>query len=130
MVWHPLENNVVCAGGDDCNVFFYDIRQAHSTSVIQAHSQPIQAISFNPVERYLFATASDDKTIGLWDQRNTSRPLHSLVGHKGSVNVIQWSPFSTCILASGSSDCRVHLWDISQVRGIELLLRLGRQGTS
>lgn len=103
-------------GCDDCNVYLYDTRLAHWSDMIKAHNRPVLALAFHPVERFLLATASQDHTIALWDQRNLSNPVHSLVGHRGSVSSIEWSPFSTCVLASGSSDCRVNIWDISKVR--------------
>ena len=108
-------------------MYFYDKRQAHSTNILQAHTQSLNVIAFNPVERFLFATASNDHTISLWDYRSLGRPIHSLVGHYNHVTSLQWSPFSTCILASGSDDCRVNLWDISKVdflSSIEIMNRL------
>lgn len=100
-------------------MFFYDLREAHSAFFFQAHSREVNAISFNPVERYLFATASKDHTIALWDQRNPGKPLHSLMGHLDSVTGLSWNPFSACVLESHSVDRRVYIWDLSKERVFE-----------
>lgn len=75
----------------------------------------MNVISFNPVERYLFATASSDQTIALWDHRNLSKPIHSLIGHKGEIYSCCWSTFNPQILASAGVDRRVNIWDLSRV---------------
>ena len=101
--------------GDDAHVLFYDVRQAASVASLAAHAKEVNAVAFNPVEQFLFATASSDATVALWDHRNTSRALHSLVGHKAEVYSLAWSPASACVLASAGVDRRVNLWDISRV---------------
>ena len=107
---------MLAACGDDARVLFYDIRQAASVGSLTAHSKEVNAVAFNPVEQFLFATGSSDTTVALWDHRNTSRPLHALVGHKAEVYSLAWSPSSACVLASAGVDRRVNLWDISRVR--------------
>lgn len=115
VAWHPHDPTVLAACGDDSTVFFYDTRLAQSVASFQASKQEVNTIAFNPVEKYLFATGSSDNTVALWDYRNLSMPLHSLVGHKGEVYSCAWSPFNPHILASAGVDRRVNLWDISRV---------------
>ena len=115
MAWHPHDSNILGVCGDDCNVIFYDTREAHSVLFFQAHAQSVRSLVFNPVERFLFATACDDGTLSFWDQRATTKPLHSLAAHTGAATGLAWSPFNACILASYGVDRRVNLWDISRV---------------
>ena len=115
MAWHPFDSNVLASCGDDSRVFFYDVRQASSVASLQAHSKEVNSIACNPVERNLFATASSDHTVALWDHRNTSKPLHSLRGHTAEVYSLMWSPSNPTILASAGVDRRVNLWDLSRV---------------
>jgi len=61
------------------------------------------------------ATASADKTIGLWDLRNLKDKLHSLEGHLDAVTSLAWHPTEEAILGSGSYDRRVIFWDLSRV---------------
>lgn len=116
MSWHPHDRHVLAACGDDQKVYFYDCRLARSITSLEAHKQEVNVISFNPVEKYLFATASNDQTVALWDYRNLESPLHSLVGHKGEIFSCTWNTANPHILASAGVDRRVHIWDISRVR--------------
>ncbi len=61
------------------------------------------------------ATASADKTIGVWDLRNFEKPLHSLQAHRSDVIGLQWHPQDAAILASSSYDRRILLWDLSKI---------------
>ncbi len=73
-------------------------------------------MDWNPFNDWLYATASDDKSVGLWDLRNPSRRVHSLLAHQSQVYKVQWNPHNQAILASGSADRKVVIWDLSQVR--------------
>lgn len=96
-------------------VHFYDIRQEAATNVLKAHEEPANSISFNPHSQYLYATACNDASIGVWDLRFPNTRLHSLLGHSNSVQSLEWSPFYSQILMSGSDDRRILLWDISRI---------------
>ena len=101
--------------GDDCCVLFYDIRQRRSASRLRAHEKEVNTVQFHPQERYLFATASSDATLALWDHRNLSAPLHVLRGHKAEIFSAAWNPANKNLIASSGVDRRVMLWDLSRV---------------
>ena len=107
-------------------MFIYDTRCERSVHSFIAHPQEVNVISFNPVERYLFATASSDQTISLWDHRNLSKPIHSLIGHKGEIYSCCWSTFNPQILASAGVDRRVNLWDLSRVNNYRNEMNVNR----
>ena len=115
VAWHSADEHVLASCGDDCTVFFYDIRQKKSVARLQAHAKEVNTIQFHPQERFLFVTASSDATLSLWDQRNTSQPLHGLKGHSAEIFSAAWNPINPNILASAGVDRRVHLWDLSRV---------------
>ena len=119
--YHPLHKSLIGTVSDDLTLQILDVRQESSTkSVIQGsgHSDAINALAFNPASEFVLATASSDKTIGLWDLRNLKSKLHSLVGHVDSVTTLSWHPFEEAVLASGSYDRRVIFWDLSRI-GVE-----------
>src|SRR4030095_10916028 len=55
------------------------------------------------------ASASDDKSVILWDIE-THRPIATLQGHSNFVNAVAFSP-DGATLASGSTDHAIILWD-------------------
>lgn len=61
------------------------------------------------------ATASGDKTIGLWDIRNIKQKIHTFTGHEDAVTSLQWHPTEHGILGSGSYDRRILFWDLSRI---------------
>jgi WD40 repeat protein len=64
--------------------------------------------AFSPDGR-LLATASDDKTVRLWDPA-TGKPLRTLVGHTGLVTGVAFRPDGR-LLATADSDGTARLWD-------------------
>jgi histone-binding protein RBBP4 len=52
---------------------------------ILAHSSDIYSLDFNPFNEYLLLTGSADKTVALWDLRNTGKRLYSFEGHSDEV---------------------------------------------
>ena len=55
------------------------------------------------------------KTIALWDLRNTSRKLHSFESHTDDVIRAEWSQFNVSVFASCSADRRLIVWDLSKI---------------
>jgi histone-binding protein RBBP4 len=113
-----LHKSLIGTVSDDLTLQILDVRQASNTEAsvqTQGHTDAINALAFNPASEFVLATASGDKTIGLWDLRNLKDKLHSLEGHADSVTSLAWHPFEEAILGSGSYDRRVIFWDLSRV---------------
>ncbi|MCQ6513220.1 hypothetical protein NPN18_25985, partial [Vibrio parahaemolyticus] len=74
---------------DDQTLQIVDLRQSdNSTASLIArggHHDAINALAFNPTSEVLVATASADKTIGIWDLRNVKAKVHTLEGHNDAV---------------------------------------------
>ena len=67
-------------------------------------------MKFSPSGKWL-ASASDDRTIRLWDV--SSRQLHAtLTGHRGMVLGVAFA--GDQLLASGSQDGTAKLWDANK----------------
>ena len=75
--WHHRDPNLMGSVGDDRSILVWDVREADPTkavhSVANAHAGDINSIAFNPVNEFLLATGSADKTVKLWDMRNLKR---------------------------------------------------------
>jgi len=103
---------------DDLTVQILDVRQdSNTTSATQSqgHTDAVNAIAFNPASDFVLATASSDKTIGIWDLRQFKETLHVLEGHTDQVTSIAWHPTEEAILGSGSYDRRVIFWDLNRI---------------
>jgi len=70
--WHHRDANMIGSVGDDKKIILWDTRDPENPvhTVKDAHEGDINSIAFNPVNEYVFATGSTDKTIGIWDMRN------------------------------------------------------------
>jgi WD40 repeat protein len=82
---------------------------------IEAHAGEVNCLSYNPFKEHLLVTGSSDRTLALWDLRNTSSKLHSFEAHLDQVTGVEWAPFSETVLASTSADRRVCLWDMTRI---------------
>ncbi len=80
---------------------------------VPAHLFTINAIKLNPSGK-LFATASRDKTIKIWDAKSYKllKVIESIrdLGHVNSVNHLLW--LSESILISCSDDRSIKIWEI------------------
>lgn len=116
--FHPVHEHLFGSVSDDLTMQIVDTRSPeyhHAAHKVKAHDEPVNGIAFNPASDFVVATASTDKTIGLWDIRNIKSKLHSLSGHTNDVIGIQWSPHEEPILASSSGDRRIIFWDLSRI---------------
>lgn len=77
---------------------------------LQGHKDSISSIKFSPDGNWL-ATASNDKTIKVWQAR-TGKYEFTLEGHGAGISDIAWSPDSKT-LVSASDDTNLILWNIS-----------------
>jgi histone-binding protein RBBP4 len=114
--YHP-SYPLIGTASDDLTWTVIDTRvssQKPPTFRKQAHDDAVNCIAFHPEFECLFVTGSSDKTISMWDLRNTNQKLHSFQGSNGAISSLQWQPQDVCILASSSDDRRIRYWDISK----------------
>ncbi|OWA52449.1 Histone-binding protein RBBP7 [Hypsibius exemplaris] len=119
VAWHPLHSSLIGSAGLDKAFCLFDIRSRCTTKPshrVEAHDAIVNAISFAMSET-IFATGSDDGTIGLWDMRNLGKKLHSLKHHTSDVFTLDWCHDLErgTLLASGGADRRVCLWDVAKI---------------
>ncbi|KAG5480091.1 hypothetical protein CUR178_06143 [Leishmania enriettii] len=102
----------VLAAGEDRSVALLNYETGHVMQRwMHAHQNDINCIT-TPTSSGLFATASRDKTVKLWDFTSNDS-LAELRGHTLNVTSIDTSVDGN-LLVSGSKDNTVRLWDVER----------------
>lgn len=118
--YHPIHGqNLFGSVSDDLTMQLIDMRKPanEGPAIIfkNAHQDAINTLAFHPTLDKLFATGSQDKTIGVFDLRFPDHgKIHSLEGHQDNITKVDWHPTDSAILASSSDDRRVIFWDLSR----------------
>ena len=81
----------------------------HAIPSLSAHESPVNSVMVS-LDGTVFVSASDDRSVRVWDARTGDQKLPPLLGHEGSVYSVAIAPDGSMI-ASASEDSTVRLWD-------------------
>jgi WD40 repeat protein len=102
------------SGGKDGFLNIWSCKNFELIKSLPAHNFALYGICFHPNEN-IFATASRDKSIKIWDAE-TIDVLAKLDakkgGHLNSVNRIYWSNYNNYLVSTGD-DKTIIIWDIN-----------------
>ncbi|KAL3621387.1 hypothetical protein CASFOL_036299 [Castilleja foliolosa] len=104
--WHLQNENLFSSVGDDCKLMLWDLRTNKFQHFV-VHEREVNYLFFNPFNEHILATASPDSTVGLFDMRNLSSPMHALGNHMEEVFQVEWDPNHETVLSSAADDRRV-----------------------
>lgn len=118
--WSSLHNEGRLLTGDTDGKIFLTTRNAGGGFVIDTtpyigHQSSVEELQWSPNEKNVFASASSDGTVKIWDTRSKSRkPAVSVTVSTTDVNVLSWSHQTPHLLASGAEDGQWAVWDLRQ----------------
>jgi ribosome assembly protein RRB1 len=119
--WSPLAPAGKVATGDSAGKIFITTGRADggggfttdSSAAFIGHRSSVEEIQWSPTERHVFASASSDGTVAIWDARaKTHKPALSVKVSDTDVNVLSWSRQTAHLLASGHDDGTWSVWDL------------------
>lgn len=113
--WHLKNENLFGSAGDDCRLMIWDLRTNKAQQSVLIHEKEVNYLSFNPFNEWVLATASSDSTVGLFDLRKLTSPLHVLGSHTEEVFQVEWDPNHETVLASSADDRRLMVWDLNRI---------------
>lgn len=84
-----------------------------TSAAFQGHTSSVEELQWSPSEPFVFASASADSTIRIWDTRSKRRtPAISVTASSTDINVLSWSHLTPYLLASGDDAGRLSIWDL------------------
>jgi len=125
--WSPVKSGRLLTGDQAGFIYAWEVDGSGeqwvplggSLKPYVGHSESVEALAWSPVEVDVFASASVDGTIRIWDARQRAAPALSFTAHPTDVNVLSWNPRVTYLLASGDDDGCFRVWDLRTVAGGE-----------
>ncbi|KAI9799868.1 MAG: ribosome biosynthesis protein rrb1 [Piccolia ochrophora] len=118
--WSPLHPAGKLVTGDNAGNIFTTTSTdgggwATDTRPFTGHTSSVEELQWSPSERSVFASASSDGSVKVWDVRSKSHsPALSVPVSTTDVNVMSWSRQTTHLLSTGADDGAWAVWDLRQ----------------
>lgn len=105
------DERIMVAGDDTGTMQVFDINSRAILRTWKEHKQPVWVTKFSPADLTTLVSASDDKTLRLWDLPLQQSKM-TFLGHGDYVRTAAFIPGTNSnALVSGSYDETVRLWD-------------------
>jgi len=122
--WDSFNKDRIISGGEDGLILFWDVSIPSSKlSPINQWKlqQPIETAVFSKLKRDLFACASSDGSIHLFDARQKA-PAHAIRNaHRKACYDIDFNPLNDNFFLSASADKSTGLWDLRKFAKVHTL---------
>ncbi|EHA48166.1 hypothetical protein MCOR27_004427 [Pyricularia oryzae] len=120
--WAPVSSHAAgrLMTGDNDGLMYMTTRTdgggfVTDTRPFAGHTSSVEDIQWSPSEASVFASASSDGTVRVWDVRSKSRAAALTVKISDTdVNVASWSRLTTHLLATGDDNGTWAVWDLRQ----------------
>ena len=105
------DGRILVSGDETGTIQIFDVNSRAILKTWKEHKQPIWCTKFSPHEPTALMSASDDRTVRLWDLPSQESTC-SFVGHQDYVRSGAFmAGQASSLLVSGSYDQTVKLWD-------------------
>ncbi|KAI4133136.1 MAG: hypothetical protein LQ338_000401 [Usnochroma carphineum] len=105
------DGRVLVAGDETGAIQVFDVHSRAILKTWKEHKQPVWTTKFSPTENTTLMSASDDRTVRLWDLP-AQQSVTTFMGHQDYVRSGAFCQGqATGLLVSGSYDQTVKLWD-------------------
>lgn len=105
------DGRIMVAGDESGAIQVFDVNSRAILKTWKEHKQPVWTTKFSPSDNTALMSASDDRTVRLWDLPS-SESTHTFNGHQDYVRSGAFMPGQAAsLLVSGSYDQTVRLWD-------------------
>uniref|UniRef100_A0A803MDF2 Histone-binding protein RBBP4-like N-terminal domain-containing protein n=1 Tax=Chenopodium quinoa TaxID=63459 RepID=A0A803MDF2_CHEQI len=126
MDWSPREAGKLVTGDCQNSIYLWEPASGTKWNVDKnpfvGHTASVEDLQWSPGEDCVFASASVDKTIAIWDTRLGKSPAMSFKAHDADVNVISWNRLQSYMLASGSDDGSFSIFNLKMIKEGEPML--------
>ena len=105
------DGRVMVVGGEGGIIQVFDVGSRSILKTWKEHKQPVWVSKFSPSEPTALMSASDDRTVRLWDLPSQDS-VTTFAGHQDYVRTAAFMPGqASSLLVSGSYDQTVKIWD-------------------
>ena len=105
------DGRVMVAGDESGAIQVFDVHSRAILKTWKEHKQPVWATKFSPTESTTLVSASDDRTVRLWDLPSEESVV-SFIGHQDYARTVAFMyGQASGLVVSGSYDQTVRLWD-------------------
>ena len=119
LAWSPLiPTGKLLSGDNDGKIYLTTASDDFTKFTADArpfigHASSVEDIQWSPSEKSVFASASSDGTVKVWDTRSKSRtPALSVQVSDTDVNVLSWSKLTPWLLATGADSGEWAVWNL------------------
>eukprot|EP00796_Vickermania_ingenoplastis_P010102 gene10102-7069_t len=114
--WAPGSSDVLLTGNYEGVLSLVDTRDGtnscRSVSLQMPQGGTPVSMQFNPLLPYVFAVASSDGTVSVFDVRHNAEPLHHAPSLQGALTSVQWMGLHSDMLCTGGIDGSIALWNL------------------
>lgn len=88
---------------------------------MEAHTDEVFSLDFNPHDEHIFLTGSKDSKISLWDIRKPEFKLYTFESHGDAVSLpdqvikLEWCPYDVNYFSSCSEDNKVNISNVAKI---------------